>query len=168
MTEMKELGTQKNALTNQISQLVNLMDRQNDGLRVKLSRMSPDRMFEAPPVGELGFVNYVSDIAVDIPELKNKFIEKMNDYYDAAYLSDYAKELSRQARLDETSGNRFERLTSLSSFQNRNAPIVRRALQIDLIDDNIRSYLKTKGGKKRRNSKKRSKKRAKKTRRHRR
>lgn len=142
--EIKALGVHKNDLKNKIDQLVNLMDRQNDGIRVKISRLSLDKMFETTLLGKKGFVDYVSDIAVDSPTLKNNFIKKMNTNYDIPYLSDYAKELSKQVQFEETSGDIFEKMTSLPSFHNRNIPVVQKTLNIDLINDNIKSYLKNK------------------------
>ena len=134
------------------------MGRQNDGIRVKLSRLSPDRAFDTPPPGEKGFVDYVSDIAVDNPTLKNKFIEKMNTNYDTPYLSDYAKKLSRQAKLEETSSNIYEKMSSLPSFHDRNTPLGQYTLNNDNIDFIIKSYLKRRGGKKSRNRKSRNRK----------
>ena len=145
VTRMRELGAEKNALTNQINQLVNLMDRQNDGLKVKLSRLGSDIPLQSS--GKITFVDYVSDTAVDIPEFKNRFIENMNNNYEQEYLSDYAKNLARRARLEETSGNVYKKITTLPSFQNRNLPVSQQAFNIDLINHNIDSYLKTKGGK---------------------
>lgn len=96
LSEIKVLGLKKNDLINKINKLVNLMDRQNDGIKVKLSRLGLDTMYKSSSKDEILFVDYVSDIAINIIELENKFIEKMNNNNDIVYLSDYAKELYRQ------------------------------------------------------------------------
>lgn len=139
--QMKNLGSRKNILLNEISRLVKLIDRQNNGLRVKLSRMSKDKVFEKAH-GAKGFVDYVSDIAVNNPHLKTKFQEKMASNFDLPYLSDYAKQLARQVRLDETSGDIYEKITSLPSFHNRNSKLVEKIFKNDLVNDEIQSYLK--------------------------
>ena len=96
VSEIKVLGLKKNDLINKINQLVNLMDRQNDGIKVKLSRLGIDTMYKSSPKNKISFVDYVTNIAINITKLENKFIEKMNTNNDILYLSDYAKELYKQ------------------------------------------------------------------------
>lgn len=94
VSEIKVLGLKKKDLMNKINQLLNLMDRQNDGIKVKLSRLGINTMYKSSSKNT--FVDYVCNIAINIPELENKFIEKMNTNIDILYLSDYAKELYKQ------------------------------------------------------------------------
>lgn len=155
--EIKQLGRQKNEYIGNINNLVSQIDRQGDGLKVKLSRMSSDSAYEKSSPGKKGFVDYMSDIATDNVELNNKFVEKIVDNYELPYLSEYSKNLSRQSRLDETSGNIYDKMTTLESFRDKNKRPVRKVFDSDLTRYEIGSYLKRKGGKnrtkKRRNKK---------------
>ena len=149
VSQMKDLGARKNALKNEIAQLVG----QSNGLRADLSAMSGAKEFD---IKAAKFVDYMSDEAVNKRDLRAKFEEKIKSYYELPYLSDYAKQLSRQTKLDETSGNIYENMSSLPSFHNRNSEAAQKALQIDIVNDNIQSYLKKRGGVKKRKTKKRT------------
>jgi hypothetical protein len=139
--KMKELGNQKKSLLEQIDKLLDLLNKQNDGLRVKLSRMSPDKEFEFQVKGKKVFVDFISDIAVDIPEIKEKFIQKMVEYYNKVYLSDYAKKISREKYLEKNSRDIFRKIVLLPSFQRKNSLSIQKAFNIDLINSEIYSYL---------------------------
>ena len=158
--EIKQLGRQKNEYIENINNLVSQIDRQGDGLKVKLSRMSSDSAYEKATPGKKGFVDYMSDIATDNVELNNKFVGKIADNYEFPYLSEYSKHLSRQARLDETSGNIYDNITTLDSFRDKNSRSAQRVFDSALTRYEIGSYLKRKGGKnrtKKRRNKRRNK-----------
>lgn len=140
IAQMKELGAQKNALKNEIAQLV----RQSNGLRADLSAMSNAEAFDAKGAG---FVEFMLDVTINkrtiyTQNLRRQFEEKIKSYYGLSYLSDYAKQLSREIKLEERSGNIYENMSSLQSFHKRNNKIVQQALQSDLVNENILSYLK--------------------------
>lgn len=79
------LASQMLKIKEEISQLVHLMDRQNDGLKVKLSRLGKDE-FLKKPTGDKCFVDYIVDIAINNPLLLKKKmkiekdIEQNNSY----------------------------------------------------------------------------------------
>lgn len=147
VTQMKDLGAQKNALKNEIAQLVG----QSNRLRSDLSAMSDAKEFD---IKAAKFVDYMCDIATQDPILRAKFQQKMITNFNMDYLSDYARQIARQIRLDETAGNIYENMSLLPSFHNRNSEAVQKALQISLVNDNIQSYLKRRAeGKKRKTRK---------------
>jgi hypothetical protein len=158
VSQMKDLGVQKNAIKNEINDKLDDINHP-DGLRAKISRLGADQMFKKVDQNSGGFVDYLYTIAITTPELQNRFIEAMSRNYEQPYVSNYGKELSKKSMLDERSGNIYERVSSLPSFKNKNSNIVNKTLQIDLIDDQIQSYLKRKnGGKSKRIMKKKSRK----------
>ena len=69
----------------------------------------------------------------------------MKENYDYLYLSNYAKQLSRQCRLEETSGDIFDKITNLSSFREKISPTLQKSIDIDVIKFEIGNYLKKNG-----------------------
>ncbi len=147
VTEIKNLGTKKNEIKDEINNLSTEINGR-DGYRSMISRLGNDPGFNNVISGT-GFVDYVCNTAINILEIKNRFIALMPKNYEYPYLSNYAKNLSRNISLDERSSNIFERVEHLPSFRSRNSRDVDSVLGIDLVNDNIHSYLKRKGGKRR-------------------
>ena len=107
-----------------------------------ISRLGNDPGFRNVISGT-GFVDYVCNTAINIPEIKNRFINLMPKNYEYPYISNYAKKLSRNIRLDERSSDIFGRVEHLPSFRRRNSSDVDNVFGIDLVNNNIHSYLKS-------------------------
>ncbi len=150
VSDIKELGTSKNAILADIDKLLTIKNNSRYsgelGLIEKLAPHSPDNAYAQIPEGSKGFVGYMTDIAINDPDLTNKFIKTMENYYNRSYLSNYAKTLSRQTKLNETSGNIFENISTLPSFKKRLSVPAKTVLNNEDTFNEINSYLKKNRG----------------------
>ncbi len=74
--EIKNLGKQKNSIKKEINELLYQINNP-EGLRAKIARLGADSTFKIKVPNTSGFVDWVYKIAINIPELQNRFNEIM-------------------------------------------------------------------------------------------
>ncbi len=137
INEIKHLGNQKKELQNSINKLSGRsIPNGLSNIKDKLVNLNARTTYFAHQ-NEAIFSNYAINVASQDPKLKKLFIKRIPNFYTEPFISDYAKELSKSQR----EGNTFGKLSTLSSFQNRNLPQTQNVFQNSLLNEHIRSFL---------------------------